>query len=324
MTIAPERAELVLLPSSAAAPRPSVTGRVWLGRELQAAQFYLGTHMINWLWSKDSRFNGKTLFVSYNRFIQRKSPFPRARHPHCRDSGGFTHLKKHGRWTIPAAEYVANHRRWDREVGPAQWIAPRDWMCEPWVIFGKNQHLKPSHRDYFHGTREARGVAPGVVEDPERDLDAAVLIHQRYTVDDYLELKRLAPELPIIPVLQGWTLAQYQRCADMYATAGVDLTAAPVVGLGSVCRRQATNEIQQIVRHFAAKGYRLHGFGVKTKGLGAYADGLTSADSMAWSDVARKEQIQLAGHTHKNCANCPDFALQWHDRIVAQHLTPAS
>ena len=307
-------AELAVLPQSA------LSGAVRLGREMLAPRFYLGTHMVNWLWSDDPRLVGKTLFVSWNRFILRKTAFPRAQHAHCRDSGGFTHLKQNGRWTIPAELYVAKQRRWDQELGPAEWIAPRDWMCEPWVIYGKNQHLKPSHRDYFHGTREARGLKPS---DPEQDLDTAVLIHQRYTVEDYLDLMRLAPDLPIIPVLQGWTLDQYQRCADMYAAAGVDLATEPVVGLGSVCRRQATSEIEEIVRHFAGRGFKLHGFGVKTKGLGAYADELVSADSMAWSDVARKEDIRLAGHTHKNCANCLDWALRWHERIVREHLTQA-
>jgi hypothetical protein len=315
------RAEWALRPVPVASVRRVLTGRVRLGCERQAAEFYLGTHMINWLWSQDPRFNGTVFFASYNRLIMRKKPFPLALHAHCRDSGGFTHLKQHGRWTVSAEKYIADQRRWDAELGPARWIAPRDWMCEPWVIFGKNQHLKPSYRNYFHGTREARGLKPG---EPEQDLDTAVLIHQRYTVDDYLELTRLAPDLPIIPVLQGWTLDQYQRCADLYAAAGVDLAAAPVVGLGSVCRRQATGEIEEIVRHFAAQGLKLHGFGVKTKGLGAYADGLTSADSMAWSDTARKEEIQLPGHTHKNCANCPDWAIRWHQRIVRQHLTPAA
>jgi hypothetical protein len=270
--------------------------------------------MVNWLWSDDPRFNDITFFVSYNRFIQRKTAFPRARHAHSRDSGGFTHLKKNGRWTISAERYIADNRRWDSELGPAEWIAPRDWMCEPWVIYGKNQHLDPSHRDYFHGTREARGLGPF---DEEQDLDTAVAIHQRYTVNDYLELTSLAPDLSIIPVLQGWTLDQYQRCADMYADAGVDLAAQPVVGLGSVCRRQATDEIEQIVRHFARQGLKLHGFGVKTKGLGAYSDDLVSADSMAWSDVARKEKIRLSGHAHKNCANCPSWALEWRTRVLS-------
>lgn len=281
-------------------------------------EFLLGTHMKNWLWEPDSRFRGITFFVSYNRLDQRVSPFPPSLYDCCFDSGGFTALKKHGRWTVPPAEYVTNVRRWRDELGHDRviWIAPQDWMCEPWVIFGKNQHLKPTHRDYFHGTRTARGVGS---DDPEQDLDSAVRIHQRFTVDNYLELRSLAPDLPIIPVLQGWELHHYEECAAMYAAAGVDLHAAPVVGLGSVCRRQATDEIKDIVNHFAAQGLRLHGFGVKTLGLASYAAGLVSADSLAWSDDARRSKKgALPDHTHKNCANCRDWALDWYQRRLAE------
>jgi hypothetical protein len=48
-------------------------------------------------------------------------------------------------------------------------------------------------------------------------------------------------------------------------------------------RRQHTAEVEQIMRTLAARGLRLHGFGVKTTGLARYATVLASADSMAWS-----------------------------------------
>lgn len=194
-------------------------------------------------------------------------------------------------------------------MGRLLWAAPQDWMCEPWVIFGGTHNgLR------FHGTQEARGINPG---EPD-DFESAVRMHQEFTVQNYLELRRVAPDLPFIPVLQGWSLEDYQRCADLYADAGVDLTAAPVVGLGSVCRRQATEEIARIVEHFHARGLSLHGFGVKTDGLGDYGDQLTSADSMAWS-VGGRRNPKLPGCTHraKNCANCPTYALRWHHRIVS-------
>jgi hypothetical protein len=57
----------------------------------------------------------------------------------------------------------------------------------------------------------------------------------------------VAPELPYIPVLQGWTLQDYLRCIELYQAAGVNLTEAPIVGVGSVCRRQSTAEIGQIM-----------------------------------------------------------------------------
>ncbi|MEV0112805.1 hypothetical protein AB0H77_06050 [Streptomyces sp. NPDC050844] len=80
-------------------------------------------------------------------------------------------------------------------------------------------------------------------------------IHQRLTVDNLVELRRLAPEIKFIPVLQGSSLEDYVHCDQLYAQAGIDLAAEPVVGLGSVCRRQATSEIREIVEHFAGKGY---------------------------------------------------------------------
>ncbi|TLQ39011.1 deazapurine DNA modification protein DpdA family protein [Streptomyces marianii] len=288
-----------------------------------APRFYLGTHMPNWLWSNDPRFEDTTFFVSVNRFERRVTPMPRATRSVCFDSGGFTVLKKHGGWPIGAEEYVERVRRYRSELGKDRvvWIAPQDWMCEPWVIYGKNQHLGPRHRDYFHGTKAARGLAP---DDPEHELDTAVAIHQQYTVDNYLDLRRLAPELPVIPVLQGWELGHYLDCLRLYEEAGVDLTAQPVVGLGSVCRRQATAEIKEIVQTLAGRGLRLHGFGVKTKGLAAYADSLVSADSLAWSQDARYS-APLPGHEgqHKSCANCPDWAASWHHRIKEELVTAA-
>ncbi|MGW5197327.1 deazapurine DNA modification protein DpdA family protein [Streptomyces spiralis] len=273
-------------------------------------RFFLGTHIASWLWDDNPRLDGVALFVSRNRLAKRVTPFPAARRDWALDSGGFTELKEHGGWRLSPEEYAAEVRRYREQLGRLLWAAPQDWMCEPWVIYGGTHNGQR-----FAGTQEARGVLPG----EPNDFTAAVRMHQEFTVQNYLELQRIAPDLPWIPVLQGWTLADYERCAQMYADAGVDLTAAPVVGLGSVCRRQATEEIARIVDTFHARGLNLHGFGVKTDGLGDYGDRLVSADSMAWSFGARREP-KLSGCTHraKNCANCPEWALQWRQRVLAR------
>ena len=67
-----------------------------------------------------------------------------------------------------------------------------------------------------------------------------------------------------------------------------------------------------------AVAYCLKTAGVKTEGLGLYADQLTSADSLAWSYAARKEA--RAG-VRRNCAkkacnNCKHYALAWRDRVL--------
>src|SRR5207249_4985265 len=134
----------------------------------------------------------------------------------------------------------------------------QDWMCEPAVIHGGT----------FAGQRF---VGNG--------LD--VLTHQQLTVENLLDLRENFPFIRWLPALQGEWLDDYLLHVDLYAEAGVDLVAEPLVGLGSVCRRQATSEIEHLVGSLAALGLRLHGFGVKTLGLARYGRHLVSADSLA-------------------------------------------
>ncbi|MBQ1167360.1 hypothetical protein KBZ21_56100, partial [Streptomyces sp. A73] len=63
-----------------------------------------------------------------------------------------------GRWRTTAPEYVADVRRITAGVGAPDCVAPQDWMCEPWVIYGRTQHLETGNPARFHGTREARGL----------------------------------------------------------------------------------------------------------------------------------------------------------------------
>jgi hypothetical protein len=104
---------------------------------------------------------------------------------------------------------------------------------------------------------------------------------------------------------------------ELYQRTGIDITTEPLVGVGSVCRRQATGEIEVIVHSLVSLGLRLHGFGVKAGGLVRYADCLTSADSLAWSFEARRS-APLAGCGHANCANCLRYAAAWRERTLAR------
>jgi hypothetical protein len=141
--------------------------------------------------------------------------------------------------------------------------------------------------------------------------------HQAATVENYCLLRQLAPGLPVIPVVQGWRIGDYLACIDRYQQAGVNLAAVPLVGLGSVCRRQATGQIGVITSELARAGLRLHGFGVKQHGLARYADHLESADSLAWSYAARRRPALPECTGHRNCANCPRYALAWRQQVIA-------
>jgi hypothetical protein len=78
---------------------------------------------------------------------------------------------------------------------------------------------------------------------------------------------------------------------------------------------QHTAEIAEIVAALSGLGLRLHGFGVKTLGLAAYADHLHSADSLAWSFDARYARL-LPGCPHVHCGNCLRYALGWRTRLL--------
>lgn len=145
----------------------------------------------------------------------------------------------------------------------------------------------------------------------------SVADHQALTVDNDCQLRQLAPSLLFIPVLQGWRLADYLDCVNRYAAAGVDMTAVSLVGLGSICRRQASVEIAAIVRELSGLGLRMHGFGVKTRGLAGYADGLVSVASTAWSYAARRRPPLPGCTSHRNCANCPATPWPWRSRLVS-------
>lgn len=136
--------------------------------------------------------------------------------------------------------------------------------------------------------------------------------HRKRTVQSYLTLRDLAPEIPWCPVVQGWQPDDYRRTIELYDKNGVNLERLPIVGVGSVCRRHGTAQAVGILRavlHEIPQA-RLHGFGFKTQGLMLAKDLLVSADSMAWSVKARREGICLPGHSHPSAPNSKDVFLR--------------
>lgn len=253
--------------------------------------FWLGLHMVKALERTDL-----PACVSYGRLRRRKT-LPAVRGPVFLDSRGFSEIREHGRYTFTAREYAGFVRRLRDEWGGRLTHASiMDWMCE----------------------------APMLAK-----TGKTVGQHQQLTVNSWLALRAIDAGLPWVPVLQGYTVADYERCADLYERHGaVRLADLPLVGLGSVCRRQGMAEAADIVKRLYARGLRnLHGFGFKTTGLVSrnlkLARYLASADSMAWSRRARSawrhDGLRLCGCDHAGgCANCLAWALEWRRRLVAR------
>jgi hypothetical protein len=256
-------------------PPPEVTHRR-SGVGVKDWTFFLGTHEVSWL----GRGIGP-LFVSHRRLAQRVK-LPRATGRWALDSGGFTELSLHGRWVTSVDEYIEATRRYADEIGQLEWAFSMDWMCEPAVL-----------------ARTGLSVAG----------------HQRRTVANFLELRERAPDLPFAPVLQGWTHADYERCVSLYQAAGIDLAREPRVGIGSICSRQGSKEVSDIIWSLAGADIALHAFGAKSLGLARFAGAVVSADSTAWSLRARLD-TPLPTCRHRKCSNCIRYAACWRERLL--------
>lgn len=217
-------------------------------------------------WAWEGRAAGR-LILSARRILRRRSGgrgrLRRAVVPLFIDSGAFSEVSKHGGWTWPAHDFAAFVEASARELGTVEHAGIQDWMCEPWIV-------------------EKTGLT---VEE-----------HQRRTIASFLELRRLAPAVPWVFTLQGYTARDYLRCAQMGEDEGIRLEDQPIVGLGSVCRRSRTPEIEATVAEVKAglpSRVRLHGYGVKSEGAMLSCWGLASVDSMAWSRRARGLEANL-------------------------------
>lgn len=219
-------------------------------------------------------------FVSVNRLRDRRSDF--AVQDWIMDSGAFTEIATHGRYREDVAAYAEQVRRW-RTCGRMLAAVAQDWMCEPWIV---------------------------------QKTGLTVADHQRLTIERFDALRdAIAGEAYVLPVLQGYTVADYLRHIDGY---GDRLAAGQWVGVGSVCKRNANvREVEAILAAIrgARPDLRLHGFGLKVTALQSITvrDALYSADSMAWSYHARKH-----GRNANDWREAARFAARI-DRMPAQH-----
>jgi len=247
--------------------------------------FYVGTNKPYWLWSKQNRH---PLFVSV-RSLKKYKKLQTAKIAWCCDSGGFTELSMFGKYVTTPVEYVDHLLRFESEIGSMVWASPQDLMCEPSMLQKTKQNVKK---------------------------------HQELTCKNFCELKELAPNLPIIPVLQGWLPNDYIYHAELYKTYGVNLQRQQTVGVGSVCRRSKVDGMKTTFEQLSNDGLKLHGFGLKKDGVSLFGKSLKSSDSMAWSFTARFAGLKnnyLCGVKHNNaksCADCHDWAMLWADDVL--------
>ena len=241
-------------------------------------KFYLGTHRPRWLAALDV-----PLFVSRRTLAPLRTP-PRARAPWALDSGGFTELTLHGRWTVSAADYAREVRRLRAEVGLMEWAAPQDWMAKPAI-------------EGTHGPERRRAPAPHARQPP-----GAARARARSAVD-------AGP-----PGVVGGRLPATRRAVRRRRH-------RPPARAARRRRIGLPPPVERARRDRSSRRSPPRAFGCtgSASRRAAYAQArahLASADSLAWSLHARFHP-PLAGHPHKTCANCCEFALEWREELLS-------
>jgi hypothetical protein len=230
------------------------------------------------------------LFISIRQLRKRKKKKFQQRGKIAIDSGGFTELSMFGEWKTTSNEYIEDLKNLIELGLEIEWASPQDWMVEEHILKKTGLTIKD---------------------------------HQRKTIENFIELREKCNFVHIIPVLQGQTLQDYFDHFEMYEMKNIDLRSEKIVGVGSVCRRQKTDEIGKIIKGLSSKGIKIHGFGVKSGGIKKYGSYLYSSDSLAWSYGARYSKkrcgkcSKIEKPTSKNCANCLHYALEWRDNIIS-------
>jgi hypothetical protein len=174
------------------------------------------------------------------------------------DSAGFVAMVRYGGYPWSVAEYVALAGSF-----PWAWWASMDYCCEPEIARDRDEVLARVQRtaDMLETVRNEAGRQG--VRDP-------------------------------MPVLQGWKPDDYLRSLDLTLRL---VGAAPLMGLGSVCRRNVSGPdgivaVLDRLDRAMQPGTRLHLFGVKSDILSmlhAWSGRVASVDSMAWDFRARKD-----------------------------------
>lgn len=195
-------------------------------------------------------------FVSVKRLAKRKSGF--AVGDWIMDSGAFTTILTHGGYPDSVEVYAAQIKRWSKNGNLLAAVA-QDYMCEAHML---------------------------------KITGMTIEQHQQLTIERYDALMKCeVGGVYILPVLQGYSPADYVRHIEMY---GDRLKHGAWVGVGSVCKRNGDPRAIEAVL-MAIKAVRpdllLHGFGLKSTALSSWIvrELLHTADSMAWSFAARKQ-----------------------------------
>ena len=186
-----------------------------------------------------------------------------------------------GRFRRPGSELFA---RGDVALDSAGFVAMSKWGGYPWSV-ADYVSLAGSYPWSWWASMDFC-CEPQIAHD-RKTVQARIKLTADYLSHCRLEAARQGVSDPM-PVLQGWLPEDYIDCANRMGAL------PPLIGIGSVCRRQIAgpNGLAAVIGALNAglpARVRFHLFGVKGNALAELGpcDRIASIDSMAWDFDAR-------------------------------------
>lgn len=178
------------------------------------------------------------------------------------DSAGFVAMKVHGGYPWSIHQYCDLVQEPIKGmIEPWSWWSQMDFCCEPEIASNEAQV-----KERINATVESLSLC----------------------ID---EAKKRGMRMPM-PILQGWRPIDYELCVGLFDQI-LDGNWPPLVGVGSVCRRQLNgpNGLIPVINSISRllPKSKLHLFGVKGLAIAHLGDNVESIDSCAWDFAARKD-----------------------------------
>lgn len=204
---------------------------------------------------------GLNIMFSAGHWQPEKQDWPRSKFPkkaglRFLDSGGYKLLNKYGAYPFTTPMFMNLVARLNPD-----YYATLDYPCEPNIT-----------RMLDNMTNEER---------------------IRSTVRNAAKMASWSSQVPgaMVPVIQGYTLCEYQSCIDLHHQAD---TIRPYMAVGSMCRRISNHELHRLIpgiyeHAYAAGVERLHYFGLKlSPDLADLTEFIYSRDSAVAMDAYDK------------------------------------
>jgi hypothetical protein len=164
------------------------------------------------------------------------------------DSGGFSLARENSEYPFSRTDYARVADRCQADL-----VATRDLPCEPQV----DRTAHATNRD-----RIAWSVTEATTQFRER------------------------PDLPWVPVIQGYVVGEYLECVDLLESAKL---VRPFMAIGSLCARRRVDRAWSVIQAVRRRlpDVRLHGFGIDLRFVRdrRIRAALWSADTAAWKFI---------------------------------------